>query len=270
MPFYLAHMQNTISNLIKKFYKQISLPNVENSRKKFPSPMGNQNVPVKRVAFRASRKGSFTIEAAWALPLFLLSVTALTGLMEIYGTYARTVVSLQEEVEKLGMFAAVAEEPEDLIIERTGQAEYKPFWLPFQATTVRAVCRGRVRAWTGQTISDDDGTWTGGGETLVYVTEYGGVYHTTSRCSYLSLSIRQVAASAVTGLRNDSGGKYYPCEKCVGSGEIHSYLYIAGQGDRYHNSLECSGLKRTVQLQPLSSLAGMECCSRCSQLEGGT
>ena len=166
--------------------------------------------------------------------------------------------------------AAASGEEENLVIERSGWAEYKPFWLPFQSAAVRVGCRARVRAWTGSSGRKDDGEGlTGKGERLVFVTEHGSVYHTTSRCSHLALAVRQVESTSVKDMRNSGGGRYYPCEKCVGSGETYPYLYVTEQGDRYHNSLECSGLKRTVRLEELSSLAGMGCCSRCIQLEGG-
>ena len=271
MSFYPVHRYKKISNQIKKIHKKISLPEkMKKSRKRFLSPMRTRNVSDKGTAFRISRKGSLTIEAAWSLPLFFLCITALTGLMELYGAYAETVVRLQEEVERLGMYAAAGDEQEERYVERIGFAEYRPFWLPFQAPAAGAICRGRVRVWTGRSGETDGGSGMAGTEeTLVYVTEYGDVYHTTSRCSHLSLAIRQVAAGSVHGLRNSGGGRYAPCEKCVGSGEVYPYLYITEQGDRYHNSLECGGLKRTVHLEELSGVSGLECCSRCSQLEGG-
>ena len=270
MPFYLVYIQVKLSFLLKKIHQKISLPDVKIPRKRLLSPMRSQNVPVKRAAFHISRKGSLTAEAAFVLPLFLFCTVTLTGLMEIYGTYAQTVVGLQEEAEKAGMYAAALGEKENLVSERSGWAEYKPFWLPFQSAAVRVGCRARVRAWTGSSGRKDDGEGlTGKGERLVFVTEHGRVYHTTSRCSHLALAVRQVESTSVKDMRNSGGGRYYPCEKCVGSGETYPYLYVTEQGDRYHNSLECSGLKRTVRLEELSSLAGMGCCSRCIQLEGG-
>lgn len=51
-------------------------------------------------------------------------------------------------------------------------------------------------------------------EQMVYVTKTGQVYHLTLSCTYLNLSVRSVSMSQVEDLRNDSGAKYYACERC--------------------------------------------------------
>ena len=97
----------------------------------------------------------------------------------------------------------------------------------------------------------------------VYVTETGLVYHKDYHCSHLDLSIRMTHLELVEGLRNENGGKYYPREHCVkGNG---GNIYITNSGDRYHSSLSCSGLKRTIYAIPISEAAGKGACSRCGQ-----
>ena len=89
------------------------------------------------------------------------------------------------------------------------------------------------------------------------------VYHKDYHCSHLDLSIRMTHLELVEGLRNENGGKYYPCEHCVkGNG---GNIYITNSGDRYHSSLSCSGLKRTIYAIPISEAAGKGACSRCGQ-----
>ena len=125
------------------------------------------------------------------------------------------------------------------------------------------VNRCQMKAWTGYQIQEETSEGEDG-EEYVYVTETGTVYHKDRGCSHLMLSIRTVDMTDVAELRNESGGKYYPCENCGHDGG--KSIYITDQGDRYHSSLGCSGLKRTVYTIPLSQVGGRKPCSRC----GGT
>lgn len=125
------------------------------------------------------------------------------------------------------------------------------------------VNRCQMKAWTGYRIQEE--TREGeDGEEYVYVTETGTVYHRDRGCSHLRLSIQSVDMKDVAGLRNEGGGKYYPCENCGHDGG--ESVYITDQGDRYHSSLGCSGLKRTIYAIPVSQVGGRNACSRC----GGT
>lgn len=100
----------------------------------------------------------------------------------------------------------------------------------------------------------------------VYVTETGRVYHLSMDCTHLSLSISMVTSAEVGGKRNQAGGKYYPCSKCV-SGAMPTRLYITAEGSSYHYSGDCSGLKRTVSSMILEDAvnAGYTPCSRCGR-----
>lgn len=133
--------------------------------------------------------------------------------------------------------------------------------LPFpRFTNTGMTCRESflVRAWTGYRNSGMDGD----NDEIVYVTETGGVYHTNYQCSYLKLSIRFVPYSGVSNLRNESGGKYHACERCVHGG-ASAGVYITDYGSKYHTSLNCSGLKRTVYSVKKGECQGMGACSKC-------
>lgn len=131
--------------------------------------------------------------------------------------------------------------------------------LGFSGFTMANRCQ--MKAWTGYCIQEErtDGEVD---EEYVYIAETGTVYHKDRGCSHLQLSIRSVDMADVAGLRNESGGKYYPCESCGhNGGEI---VYVTDQGDRYHSSIGCSGLKRTIYTIPLSQVGGRKPCSRCA------
>ena len=102
-----------------------------------------------------------------------------------------------------------------------------------------------------------------GQEEMVYKTPGGEVYHKSRDCTYLKLSVHMVSAAELPNCRNESGGKYGPCEYCVRKESPGRMVYIADYGISYHNSRNCQGLKRTVMAVPLSHTEGLRCCSRC-------
>ena len=100
-------------------------------------------------------------------------------------------------------------------------------------------------------------------ETYVYVTENGEVYHISRSCHYLELSIQPTTMAQISGLRNKDGHKYYACTECVANNSDVQRVYITDYGTNFHQSLACSGLKRTIYLVPLSEVHGMGECSKC-------
>ena len=101
-------------------------------------------------------------------------------------------------------------------------------------------------------------------EDTVYVTPTGSCYHSRQDCSSIRLKIESVAFSSVGDRRNNGGGKYYPCEKC-GSRSHGNNVYITAEGNRYHTSMSCSGIKRNVSgIKKSEAVAqGKRCCKRC-------
>lgn len=129
--------------------------------------------------------------------------------------------------------------------------------------------RARVRAWTGREGSENaDGSGKEDGEEdYVYVAATGSVYHEDPDCTHLKLSIREIDPGALDTLRNNNGGIYHSCEKC-GNNSAGGTVYITKEGNRYHTSLSCSGLKRTVRQVRRDSLDGMRVCSKCGKSVG--
>ncbi len=243
-------------------------------------------------------RGSVTVEAAMAVPLFFFAVVCLLYTMEIMYVQTAVRAGLQEAGKRTAQDACLVSvitpaTVEQYVVESidaerldrsivvdgssgidcskssmspfTGigqlSAAYKiripvPFFglpdLSYEETM-------RVKAWNGYVksglFSERDDT--------VYVTETGLVYHKNYHCTYLDLSVRTVQMSQVADLRNNDGGKYHACARCgKSSGDV---VYITDTGDRYHSSLSCGGLKRTIYAVPLSEVVGKGACSRCGK-----
>ncbi len=137
-----------------------------------------------------------------------------------------------------------------------------PF-IPDELKSIKIIDRARVRAFTGydnthaSSSADDEED-----EEIVYVTDYGTVYHRNRNCRHLKLSIENVKKSDIGSKRNEYGAKYYKCEYC-GSREAGTY-FITSDGDRYHSSATCPGLKRTIHEQLLSE-TDLPACSDCGR-----
>lgn len=131
-----------------------------------------------------------------------------------------------------------------------GVSWFHPIWV---------VQTKKVRGWNGFL---GRGAGAGPGEEeLVYVTEYGVVYHRKLDCRHLKLSIRQAALEDIPDLRNTEGAKYYPCEFCWEKDQ--SILYITDDGNRYHGTLHCQGLARGIRTVRISQTGGLPPCAVC-------
>ena len=135
-----------------------------------------------------------------------------------------------------------------------------PPWLGW-FNDVDVVQTRAVRGWSGFTGRDSYSSVTD--SDIVYVTNYGTVYHQDLSCRYLNLSIETTTLSEVSSLRNDDGSKYYPCEVCWEGGS--ETVYITDSGTRYHQSLSCSSLVRGINTMLLTEAvaAGYGACSVC-------
>ncbi len=153
------------------------------------------------------------------------------------------------------VYSTVSQDYVDLVVNYRVKL---PYAFGFDAT-FPVVQRCRIRAWTGESgITQREKA-----NEMVYITEHGTVYHRTKDCTHLKLTIRQVQTDWLSSCRNQNGGKYKACEKCAKEGAKTEHVYITTEGDRYHNTVNCSGLKRSVQQIPMSEIQGKSACARC-------
>lgn len=113
---------------------------------------------------------------------------------------------------------------------------------------------GYINGYSGENIDLD----------YAYVTDNSSVYHLNRECSHIRLTVTMVKQEILISLRNSAGGKYYPCEICHGN-SADGNIYITSDGNRYHGSASCSGLKRKVSAIRLSQIGDRRPCSRCAR-----
>lgn len=253
-------------------------------------------VSAKRASAFISTRASVTVEASLAVPIFFFAVVCLLYLMEIMAIQTSVRAGLQYAQKRAAQDAVVlsvaapqtvqanvvnvigADRLERSIVEGgsggidcsasmispftgigTLSAKYKiripiPMFhialIPYEETM-------RIKTWSGY----EKGGLNTVDKTIVYVTETGIAYHKDYHCTHLDLSIHMAAKEDISTLRNESGGRYHACERC--GGKSAGGVYITNTGDRYHSSLSCSGLKRTVYAVPISEVAGKKACSKC-------
>lgn len=251
-----------------------------------------------RASTSTSYKGSITIEAALAVPIFFFAIICLLYLLEVMAiqtsvrsglSYAGKIVVQENyplnivdpgKVEEHIVNAIGADRLERSIVVggstgidcsksnmslRTGIGKISATYLiriPVPMFMIEGITREetiRIKTWTGY---EKEFLGTSEEET-VYITETGLVYHRDYHCTYLDLSIQMVPVANIENLRNNDGGKYYVCRICGGGSR--SQVYITGSGNKYHGSLSCSGLKRTVYAVPLSEVIGKGACIRCGR-----
>ncbi len=96
---------------------------------------------------------------------------------------------------------------------------------------------------------------------VVYVTEYGTVYHESRACGYLNVIVRSVVAEKIGEKRNSFGRRYTLCERCDNK-EATETVYYSDGGTKYHLIAGCPALKRTVRSEPREEVE-LPACHKC-------
>ena len=120
-----------------------------------------------------------------------------------------------------------------------------------------------MHRWNGYSIPKEADE-----QRVVYVAQYGDVYHTDRNCSHLRIVLQAADVDDLVWLRNERGAKYTKCLLCAAGSDTRK-IYLTSDGDSYHASATCSGLKRTVRAVPVEEAAGYRICERCEKRERG-
>lgn len=149
-------------------------------------------------------------------------------------------------------------------IELTAVYEIAPRFTMVPFSHVHTFTQAKVRAFTGYDPSME-GRGSREEEVYVYVTDTGTAYHMDRGCTYLKLSINLITKDDLAAARNQEGGKYKACRYCKSGKSEGNLFLITNQGNKYHTSVSCQGLKRTVRAIPISEAGGYHACARCGK-----
>lgn len=211
----------------------------------------------------SEKKASICVEASLTFSFFLFFFMNIFSIILSFVLYTKDFTTLQQQGKEKSAYAYLTKEiwkeNEALIVLKKERQISSPFSiLSLPKYRIEAKCV--VKPWVGYDITK--GKERREEETLVYITEYGSVYHRKRSCTYLSLSIQVVSMSNVFQKKNQAGENYLPCEYC-GNNFYSSAVYVTAYGNKYHTSMNCRGLKRTVKVIPLAEVEGRTACKKC-------
>ena len=257
----------------------------------------NKSHLTKERASAFTSKGSATLEATMVTTIFFFGVLCLIAMFEIMITQVKVKSALHAVAKEIMVEVCTkpvipVTEMENKIAEKIGAeklnqslivngengfdcSESKKYWnttimdlsvkytieIPTPMFRIPIITQKetiRVKGWTGhetKQVADTENK-------IVYVTDYGVVYHQDMNCTYLELSLKTCPLEQVEEMRNQSGGKYKECAKCKKDNKKGN-VYITDYGDKYHFSLDCSKIKRSIYAVSVTDIKGMGGCSKC-------
>ncbi|MCR5672844.1 MAG: pilus assembly protein [Lachnospiraceae bacterium] len=239
------------------------------------------------------KKGSLTVEAALVLPIFMTGLLALVSVLFMCNVCHRIQASLLIEAQDLCVKYRSGQMPDisvvkDEITENITNADLKfidngidgidmsestldgeyiklcvtcdlvPLTDSFGILKIPLKRTVLAHVWCGY----ENGLFEN--EEYVYITDDSDVYHRDRDCSHIKLTIRRTGPDEVVNIRNNDGKRYRSCEICHGS-LSDDVLYVTPEGDRYHKSITCPGLKRTVRAVNINSVTDRRPCGRCGR-----
>lgn len=203
-------------------------------------------------------KGSLTIEAALAMPFYLLAICQIVFWISFLNTESALNRFSANKAREMAETAYLEDEGDisDNLIEISKGKMLNGAY--FERIAV-------ARKFTGRHYNKGEGEGDEEDNRLVFVTRTGKVYHTCNVCRHIKLSVREVAFNKVRSLRNRSGAKYYPCAYCARGGKSGGSVYITDDGNRMHFRRNCGGIKRTVDVMTKkeAEARGYRPCARC-------
>lgn len=251
---------------------------------------------------RFCKMGSITAETAIVMPLFIFLLINIVTLFQMISIHTSLDSALTQVAREISTFACFQEAYENVLLsevyvkERVIQTvgrdvinnsvvvggtsgivlwrsevieendvidlvmtyRVRPMFPVFNIGEMTLVNRCYIKAYTGYEKEEYDSE-----RQRYYVAENGEVYHLHRSCTHLQLSISMLNVNELAAARNDDGSRYSPCEVCYDAERSGNRVYITTQGDRYHSSVACTGLKRTIYVISASGIGTKALCTRC-------
>lgn len=220
---------------------------------------------IQRTFFLTSSKcrASMCVEASFSFSFFLLFLVNVFSIILWFRTYSENTYALWQRGKQIAAYSYIVSgltgNNEDLIrLQKTEKMETQFSILPIAEGKIVSACV--IKPWTGYDVTiaknrpEED--------SIVYMTEYGSVYHKDRGCTHISLSIHGVAVTEIEEKVNEDQKHYTSCEYCNDS-EFVTVVYITNYGDKYHTTIKCRGLRRYVRSVRLSQIDGVKPCSKC-------
>lgn len=199
--------------------------------------------------FTQKKRASITIEAA---VVCTLSIVLLSAFLWFF-------IVLQKEFQLKQNMYFVQQQKMLWEVEEENPTEYVDYvFIPIWGIGRNVLVENRIKNYGFRGYNDEAIIE----ERYVYVTEYGTVYHRTLSCSHLNIRIMAVTVKEISEKRNESGGKYYPCEYC-GEGLKNGFYYITEHGNRYHSKKDCGSLLRNIKKVSIEEIEHLEACRDC-------
>jgi len=209
--------------------------------------------------FLTKVRAAVSVEAALSLSLFIFFVVNLLSLINAFQNYSKELAFSGQTAKALSFDSHDIVPGDSDIVTIFKVVPLNPLIDSIGFNSASSVARMKYRKWTGYCVTST--TKEKKEDEYVYITEHGYVYHKNPDCSHLKVTISMIDSSSVDNYRNKSGSRYRPCELC--GGYKTGALFVTPEGDRYHCSAECSGLRRNIKLVKLSEVGGRGPCSEC-------
>jgi len=210
----------------------------------------------------SAMKGSITVEASVAVPVFLFAIINLLSVILLFGEYSSNLSDMHRKAKELAVHAHILEAGmgnEMIVLTKTQELTPMISFMGFHTSRTMVSCH--ARKWTGYDVVNAPGGQME--DEWVYITPSGDAYHRNPNCSYLNPGIYSAVSLQIGEYRNLSGEIYRQCESCKHI-TLTGICFYTEYGNRYHATLKCSGLKRTINTVPLSEVEGRHLCNKCA------